>query len=108
MRSVPQSPPTAQARASWSSAALSCSPRSALSSPTKAAGHSRTSTPRSGRAADGAGAEAAARAYHTLSDAARQSGIASQGQADVWSQITWFGLQAFGFTPMVYAGERSN
>ena len=81
----------------------------AVTAPPPPAGEtSRALAPAGGRAADGAGAEAAARAYHTLSDAARQSGIASQGQADVWSQITWFGLQAFGFTPMVYAGERSN
>jgi hypothetical protein len=46
-----------------------------------------------------AGSEAAVTAYRTLVNAARQSGYHEQSVSDVWAQITWFGLQAFGFAP---------
>ena len=45
--------------------------------------------------------DAAALACHrTLLSAAHQSQYTAQAAADAWSQITWFGLQVFGFSPI--------
>lgn len=53
---------------------------------------------RLGHAQEGDG-DAAAFAHRSLANAARQSGYSAQAARDAWSQITWFGLQAFGFAP---------
>jgi hypothetical protein len=44
--------------------------------------------------------DASAACYRTLVSAAQQSGFHEQAAADAWAQITWFGLQVFGFTPI--------
>ena len=43
---------------------------------------------------------AAAHAVQTLTDAAHRSDYPPHAITSSWAQITWFGLQAFGFTPV--------
>ena len=50
-------------------------------------------------AAAGASESAAHECYRTLVSAASQSGYDEQNAVGAWAQITWFGLQVFGFSP---------
>ena len=49
--------------------------------------------------AGGASESAALECYRALVSAASQSGYDEQNAVGAWAQITWFGLQVFGFSP---------